>query len=300
MPTGRGAPARAAETRPRASAVVRAADLAACKPATACKVCGAAASLYGVADFNKSCEELRGKYLPLLGVPVYYHRCGSCGLVFTEALDRWEKTDYRTHIYNERYVEVDPDYVEARPRTHAAIVLAFLRRRRSARHLDYGGGNGRLSALLSADGIDSSTWDPMDEGASPPAGRFDLVTAFEVFEHTPVPQTTLQEMLDFCDAKTPLIFFSTYVIDKIPPRSMDFWYLSPRNGHITIHTESSLQALSRRFDLRLHHFGNGFHLAYRHLPSWVDLRFFDELYAPGGIRGGIARLGKLLRGAGST
>jgi hypothetical protein len=277
--------------------VLKAADLAPCRPTTACKICGGIAPLYGVADFNKSCEELRGRYLPLLGIPVYYHRCESCGLVFTEALDAWQKADYRKHIYNDRYIEVDPDYAEARPREYAGIVRAFLQGRPSVRHFDYGGGNGRLAALLRAEGVDASTWDPMVEGEQPPAGRFDLVTAFEVFEHTPVPNGTLQEMLGFCDAATPLIFFSTYTIDKVRSRSMDFWYLSPRNGHVTIHTESSLRALATRADLRMHHFGNGFHLAYRSLPSWVDLELFEKLHRQGGIRGAIARLIRALRSA---
>ena len=37
---------------------------------TPCKVCGAPAPLFGVQDFNRSCEELRGRFLPLAGVQV--------------------------------------------------------------------------------------------------------------------------------------------------------------------------------------------------------------------------------------
>ena len=33
-----------------------------------CKCCNGSARLYGVCDFNKNCEELRGKFLELSGL----------------------------------------------------------------------------------------------------------------------------------------------------------------------------------------------------------------------------------------
>ncbi len=88
-----------------------------------CKICGAPASLYGIADFNKSCEEQRGKKLPLSGAPIYYRRCGACKFIFTEAFDRWSPQDFHEHIYNDKYVEVDPDYTGARPRFNAERII---------------------------------------------------------------------------------------------------------------------------------------------------------------------------------
>ena len=141
----------------------------------------------------------------------------------------------------------------------------------------------------------------MDTAASDPIGTFGLVTAFEVFEHTPAPIETLREIVRFCDATEPLIFFSTYTIDALPPRNMDFWYLAPRNGHITVHTEASLQALFASMDLRVHHFGEGWHLGYRTLPAWVNLQLFTELRRRGTLHRivialGLHRQGRLRRG----
>ena len=276
-------------------------ELAPVKPTTVCKVCGAQASLYGVTDFNKNCEELRGTHLPLTGVPVYYHQCDACRLVFTEALDQWDKAAYLEHIYNDRYVDVDPDYVQVRPKENAAVVRAFLQQDLSTRHLDYGGGNGTMARVLKESGIDSSSWDPMDPEAVTPIGPFGLVTAFEVFEHTPSPLATLQEIVGFCETTTPLIFFTTYTIDQLPPRNMDFWYLAPRNGHITVYTRASLDALFAHVGFNVHHYDSGWHLAYREVPSWVDLQMFAKMKRRHGLHRlvvslGLHRQGRLRRG----
>jgi len=83
---------------------------------TLCKICGGAAPLYGVVDFNKSCEEANGLKLSLAGVPVYYRRCANCHFVFTDAFDDWGADQFKTHIYNDDYRMVDPDYKTTRPR----------------------------------------------------------------------------------------------------------------------------------------------------------------------------------------
>src|SRR5215212_10099766 len=82
----------------------------------ACKICGSAAPLFGVVDFNKNCEAVRGKnVLGDSGIPVAYHRCSSCRLLFTVAFDRFTHADFAKWIYNGEYALVDPDYLEYRP-----------------------------------------------------------------------------------------------------------------------------------------------------------------------------------------
>ena len=51
-----------------------------------CKCCGEPSRLFGVIDFAKRCEDRRQEPPPLTGIPVYHHRCTSCGFVFTTHL----------------------------------------------------------------------------------------------------------------------------------------------------------------------------------------------------------------------
>ncbi len=56
-----------------------------------------------------------------------------------------------------------------------------------------GGGNGNLSEKLSAANWQSTSYDPFPNGSVnlSEIGTFDLITAFEVFEH--VPQVNVKE-----------------------------------------------------------------------------------------------------------
>ncbi|WP_438393491.1 class I SAM-dependent methyltransferase [Caballeronia sp. DA-9] len=235
-----------------------------------CKICNSQAPLYGVADFNKSCEEARGRYLPLVGVPVYYHRCNHCGLVFTRAFDDWTKADYAQHIYNEDYVLIDPDYIDVRPASNAGFIRDFIKKGRDLKCLDYGGGNGTLARLLQEAGVDAHSWDPMDAVGSPsPSGPFDFISAFEVLEHTPKPVATVREALSMLSPRGVLVF-STLTIDHVPARGMDNWYIAPRNGHITLYTRRALLTLFEGEGYRVHHFNNNLHMALNHDPDWLS------------------------------
>jgi hypothetical protein len=239
-----------------------AANLSPIKLATSCKICGEPAALHGVVDFNKTCEVHRGRFFPLSGVPVWYHRCTNCQFLFTEQLDHWNTDMFRQHIYNGSYADVDPDANGARARANSGPLINFVRQVNAKRLLDYGGGDGTLARILVENGFDAVSWDPMrDDKPAPPAGGFDLVTAFEVLEHTPTPLQTSEQVLSFLHAGG-LFLFSTLTLDALSPQSCDNWYIAPRNGHISIHTSRSLDLLFARLDRKVHHFGSGFHLAH--------------------------------------
>jgi 2-polyprenyl-6-hydroxyphenyl methylase/3-demethylubiquinone-9 3-methyltransferase len=233
-----------------------------------CKVCNGTAELFGVVDFNKNCLEEQGVLLALTGVPIWYHRCTTCGLIFTAAFDHWPPHYFAEHIYNEDYVKVDPDFRERRAVSNTRLVANFIRRGEGLRLLDYGGGNGTLANLLRSQGVDAASWDANTDSVRPSQAAFDVVTSFEVFEHTTDPVTTCAEALS-CLKPGGVLFFSTLTVDTLPPRAVHFWYIAPRNGHITIHTTTSLTRLFERFGYRLHHHNNLLHLAFRALPDWL-------------------------------
>jgi len=234
-----------------------------------CKICGTASPLEGVVDFNKNAAEPQNVFLPLCGIPVYYHRCPNYGCVFTVAFDDWSVADFSRHIYDETYAEVDPDYREKRPVSNAGLVAKLAERNKNLRVLDYGGGNGRLAHELQTRGISAVSWDPMVlSGVSPPSASFDLVTCFEVAEHTPTPVETFAHALNFL-CQGGVMLFSTLTIDNLPPRAVQHWYIAPRNGHVTIYTRRSLALLAARFERRVHHFNDVYHLCYAEIPSWI-------------------------------
>ena len=93
-----------------------------------CKCCGNTSVLYDVCDFNKSCLDHNGQVFPVKGVPIYYHKCRSCGFIFTTAFDDWPLSAFRTHIYNDQYIQVDPDYKALRPNYNAKFIISAFKR----------------------------------------------------------------------------------------------------------------------------------------------------------------------------
>lgn len=233
-----------------------------------CKCCDGAASLFCVVDFHKNCEDRRRPSWPLAGIPIYYYRCGACGFLFSSDFDSFSPDDFRKHIYNDRYVEADPDFEKVRPESNARWVAGALPMARHAAILDYGGGNGLFARLLRAAGFARVTsYDPfMPEFAARPAGRFDLVLSFEVLEHSPTPRETVAELASFV-TKPGMILFSTIVQPESV--SANWWYLAPRNGHVSLHTRSSLNMLAQQCGLCFGSLGPGLHYMYHELPDFA-------------------------------
>lgn len=238
-----------------------------------CTVCGAPAPLFGVADFHKSCLEREGRRLNLLGLPVYYRRCPRCALVFCDTMLNWPDEDFARYVYNGDYVQVDPDYAEIRPVANARWLLALLGEAAAGLSLiDYGGGNGRLAAELRAAGIGAYTVDPHASHPEPEVDRADLVTAFEVFEHATSPLRVLDGMLARMKPDGALLFSTLLQPSDFDAQGMGWWYVAPRNGHVTIHSRNSLTALLRSRGLSLASASDGIHVAFRRPPPFLRLR----------------------------
>ncbi len=238
-----------------------------------CKVCGDATTLYGVVDFHKCCEEARGLRLALSGIPIYYRRCTSCSFLFTDAFDGWSEDQFKAHIYNDEYHVVDPDYLVARPRSNAeAVARLWARQKAEMRVLDFGGGNDVFCTVLRDNGFPTAvTYDPIvSEHARKPEGKFDLVTCFETFEHMPDPAAGIALILD-CIADPGLVFYSTCTqpadFDK---QGLAWWYVGPRNGHVSIFSKQALSIAWRRHGYKNFSFSDNIHLAFRTLPSFLS------------------------------
>jgi 2-polyprenyl-6-hydroxyphenyl methylase/3-demethylubiquinone-9 3-methyltransferase len=220
-----------------------------------CKVCGAAAPLFGVQDFNRSCEELRGVFQPLSATPVYYRRCSGCGLIFSDAFDDWSDEDFAAHIYNEAYAVVDPDFLESRPRANAGqVAQVFKGLEGSLDVLDYGGGNGCFAETLAGAGFRAPrTYDRFHPAhRQRPEGRFRLVTCFETIEHMPDPKAGAADIASFL-ADDGLLILSTLIQPPdILKQRLHWWYAGPRNGHITLFSYPALARLFGDLALRVY------------------------------------------------
>jgi 2-polyprenyl-6-hydroxyphenyl methylase/3-demethylubiquinone-9 3-methyltransferase len=233
-----------------------------------CKCCGALASLYGVVDFHKNCAR---RPLALSGVPIYYHRCTACGFIFTTAFDHFTKADFHEHIYNADYILVDPDYRDVRPRGNESVLRALLSRGKPDRMLDYGGGEGLLAQLLRASGFPQvDTYDPfVPRYDTRPSDRYDCVVSFEVAEHTTDPAHTFADINEFL-TDTGIIIFSTLLQPKnIDEQGLSWWYVGPRNGHVSLYTGPSLVKLARPLGLALRSFNYNLHVLYRQIPPFA-------------------------------
>lgn len=243
------------------------------KPQPSCPICNAPCLLLDTVDFNKSCEDEKGQVFAPAGVPVDYSLCTNCGFCFAPEIAAWPLETFSEKIYNAEYVRVDPDYVDLRPRANAReLVRMFGDKAKGTKHLDYGGGTGLMSQLLAEAGWQSRSYDPFVHRDTPveSLGQFDLITAFEVFEHVPDVQqlmTILRSLL----APGGMVLFSTLASDGNiqPGHKLSWWYVSPRNGHISLFSWRSLGFLAQQHGFQFGSFSPGLHALFTRVPPWA-------------------------------
>ena len=179
---------------------------------------------------------------------------------------------FKTNIYNSEYKLVDPDYHYARPRANADVVARLWGAiKTETRVLDYGGGNDAFCTALRDAGFPVAvTFDPMvREHATPPEGKFDLVTSFETFEHLPDPAAGIASILEFA-AEPGLIFFTTLLqpVD-FEQRGLNWWYVGPRNGHVSLFSREAMTKVWNRHGYRVASLTDNAHFAFRTLPAFL-------------------------------
>ncbi|MRW82489.1 methyltransferase domain-containing protein [Pseudoduganella sp. FT26W] len=240
--------------------------------AVACPVCSIETVPHDVVDFSKNCEEARQRFLPLAGWPIYYHRCPDCGFVLAPEFRQWSDQDFQQHIYNERYAEIDPDALSKRPAANADLLRQlFGGSHKEIRHLDYGG-HGALSGALAEQGWDSAAYQPVphDPQRLADLGKFNLISAFEVFQRAPDVNQLMQNLAALMEDEC-MVLFSTLLTDGTvkPNTRLTWWYAAPRNGHVSLYSRQSLTLLAEQHHLQFGSFNNGLHCLFNQLPAWA-------------------------------
>jgi hypothetical protein len=144
-----------------------------------------------------------------------------------------------------------------------SVITSFFEAR--GRFVDYGGGYGLFVRLMRDRGLQFYRYDPLcknifantfDVNLSDVEG-FELVTAFEVFEHLTKPLDEIQKILRFA----PSILFSTVLLPPDQPKPQEWWYYGLDHGqHVSIYSRKSLEIISERFGLKLYSNGRSYHL----------------------------------------
>ncbi len=247
-----------------------------------CPVCGGQARILGDVDFNKSCEDRNSMRLPKTDTLVRYFLCAGCGFCFAPEFLQWSDDRFKKVIYNGDYVLVDPDYLGVRPQWNADFIEQhFGSVRARVTHLDYGGGNGLLSRLLCARGWRSISFDDFVEGRPQlkQLSTYDLVTTFEVFEHVADPQRLMGALSKVTHPES-LIVFTTVLSDGFiaPGTGLNWWYLAPRNGHVSLYSKKSLALLLRQHGYEYYPLDDVTHVACRRMPPWSrELSIFRDI-----------------------
>jgi 2-polyprenyl-6-hydroxyphenyl methylase/3-demethylubiquinone-9 3-methyltransferase len=235
-----------------------------------CKCCGAPAPWFGSADFAKSCEDRRAPVFPLAGWSVEYYRCSACGFLFSDFLDAWSLERQRREIYNDDYGKVDPD-LSLRP----AKITGWIEREFDAwkdelRIFDYGGGTGETARQLRGRGFRHvESGDPFlsDDAMAP--GIVDLMLCVEVFEHLARPDAAFAAAAACLDRAGVVLFSTLLQPPELAQHGTAWWYVAPRNGHVSLHTRKSLAVLAERHGFAVGSFNDTFHMAWRGWPEFA-------------------------------
>ncbi len=189
---------------------------------------------------------------------VKYYRCPKCQFLQTEP-PYWLDEAYSSAISD---LDLGP---VNRAITGAWIVEGVILAGfdPNAKFIDWGGGYGVFTRLMRDNGYDYYWDDPHCQNlfakqfVASDKDYFEMLTAFEVFEHLVQPMDEIRKMLE----RSRNILFTTMIAPSTLDASTQWWYLTPEHGqHISLYSVKSLQFIAAEFGLNLCTNGTTHHL----------------------------------------
>ncbi|MEG4119586.1 glycosyltransferase [Microcoleus sp. N9_B4] len=215
---------------------------------------------------------------------VDYFQCSNCGFVQTE------EPYWLEEAYSQPIASSDVG-LAFRNLSFSQITqnLLFNFFNHQSRFLDYGGGYGLFVRLMRDAGFDFYWLDKFCQNIfaqgfeinAAANNQFELVTAFEVFEHLVHPMDELENLLK----KSRNILLSTELLPESNPKPDEWWYYVLHEGqHVSLYTAKALSIIATKFNLNFYSNGSSLHLlTEKELPD--DL--FQQL-----AKGGLAAVNK--------
>ena len=127
-----------------------------------------------------------------------------------------------------------------------------------------------LARALAEEGFHATTYDPLTAFSSRPQGRFDLITCFEVMEHLPFPDRTLADINHLLAEEGVLLFSTLTQPANFDELGLRWWYVGPRNGHVSLYSRRSLAILFEKCGMVLVSLTDLVHMAFRKLQAFAS------------------------------
>lgn len=220
-----------------------------------CHICNSTTVSLGTVPFDRN----NAKVTIVNDTPMEYVKCTNCNAVSCPEMLSWTAKALGEKVYNEEYINYDPDYTGVRPKNYAKMLLDITEPSniRKIKHLDYGSGLGIMSEELIKKKWNSSHYDPYSS-PDKPEGTYNFITAIEVFEHALDIDSTILDIKSFLENRSGVILFSTQFADA--NTDIGWWYIGARNGHINILSNESMKILAIRHGLFFSSLNSGIHL----------------------------------------
>jgi hypothetical protein len=199
---------------------------------------------------------------------VKYYRCDETGFIQTED-PYWLEEAYSSVITK---LDIGLPYrnIDLSERVSKLLATKF---NYKGIFLDYAGGYGLFTRLMRDKGFNFYNTDKycqnlfaehFDLTDLPPAATFELVSAFEVFEHLPNPIEEIKNILEFSDN----LLFSTELQPEKLADINNWWYLALETGqHIAFYNVESLTYIAKHLGYNFYTDGKFLHLFTKQLFS---------------------------------
>ena len=189
---------------------------------------------------------------------VDYYRCPDCGFIQTE------KPYWLQEAYSSAISDLDLGPVNRAIRgSHVVEGVILANFDPNARFIDWGGGYGVFTRLMRDIGYDFYWSDRYCQNlfakqfVADSASSYELLTAFEVFEHLVDPLVEIEAML----RRSRNLLFTTMIPPPETAQLENWWYLTLEHGqHVALYSVEALKVVASKFDLYLVSNGADTHL----------------------------------------